>query len=421
MQSPGLETPFDQDISPAPDEPPSTHWDLHLSVTRTHGNRTLPTSSPQWKALRAEVLLRDDRTCSACGYVSPHPNGRSMVIDHADGDASNNDPTNLRIHCPPCEAVRHCGFAGMRGWLVVGESTMEQVDIVRKTRGMFESTGTVPHPKVVDPSAIPGDVDVLELANMMLETPWEDLPPERRRLRGFFTGHSSNLFQKTMLTGNQDTNDSGGDLGKAPVNESDRRAAEIVAVETSLPWIGFSKEFHKSSQKFLDSWPPSKTLNTKVAWICVDNDRAVKMEDEESLDRDGLSTAWDKICAEGPVTLSQIDKLAEEFNVLWGKWLVFVPTDRVDALWGRIVKATLAGTMGCSAKVSPCDEGNPRYRHVICVYNSDYRSKAEVDKLRDGLRRLGVKERIGYKPDIYTYCRIYMGNSWGIPPSRYHS
>ena len=205
MQSSGLEVPFEQDIIHAPDEPPSTRWHLHLSVTRTHGNRTLPTKSPQWKALRAEILLRDDRTCSACGYVSPHANGRSMVIDHADGDASNNDPTNLRIHCPPCEAVRHCGFAGMRDWLVVGESTMEQVDIVRKTREMFESTGTVPRVRVVDPSAIPGDVDVLELANMMLETPWEDLPAERRRLRGFFTGLSSNLFQKTMLLGNQDT------------------------------------------------------------------------------------------------------------------------------------------------------------------------------------------------------------------------
>lgn len=152
MQS--SKTPFEQGITHAPDGPPSTHWDLHFSVTRTHGNRTLPVSSPQWAALRAEILFRDDRTCSACGHVSPHANGRSMVIDHADGDASNNDPTNLRIHCPPCEAVRHCGIAGLRGWLVVGESTMDQVDIVRKTRGMFESTGTVPHPKLVDPSAI---------------------------------------------------------------------------------------------------------------------------------------------------------------------------------------------------------------------------------------------------------------------------
>jgi hypothetical protein len=162
-------------------------------------------------------------------------------------------------------------------------------------------------------------------------------------------------------------------------------------------------------------------MNTEVAWICVHNDRVAKSKDENPLDLDLLSTSWDKICAEGLPTLSEVDQLAEQFNVLSGKWLVFVTPDKVDSLWGRIVKSTLAGTLGNSAKVSPREEGDPAYRHVICIYNADYRSKAEVNKVRDGLRRRGVKERIGYKPDIYTYCRIYMGNSWGIPPSRYHS
>jgi hypothetical protein len=128
-----------------------------------------------------------------------------MVIDHIDGDASNNDVSNFRIHCPPCEAVRHCGFAGLRKWIVVGESTMEQVEIVRKTREMFEITGVIPHPKRIDPSVIPADISVLGLANMMLDTPWKDLSEEFQRLRGFFTKQGEGLFRKTMLTGNPDT------------------------------------------------------------------------------------------------------------------------------------------------------------------------------------------------------------------------
>ena len=179
----------------------STQWKLHLSVTPTHGNRTLSTSSRQWKALRTEILLRDKRTCSSCGYLSPYPQGRSMVIDHKDGNASNNDPSNLRIHCPPCEAIRHCGFAGLRKWITVSESTMEQVEIVRKTREIFENTGVIPHPKRIDPSMKSVDISVLELANMMLKTPWKDLPEEFQRLRGFFTKRSSHLFRDTMLTG----------------------------------------------------------------------------------------------------------------------------------------------------------------------------------------------------------------------------
>ena len=81
---------------------------------------------------------------------------------------------------------------------------MEQVEIVRKTREMLENTGVIPHPKRVDPSAKPADICVLRLANMMLKTPWKDLPEEFQRLRGFFTKHGSRLFQDTTLTGNPD-------------------------------------------------------------------------------------------------------------------------------------------------------------------------------------------------------------------------
>jgi len=196
---------------PAPDESPSTtnslstQWDLHLSVPSTWGNRTLSTSSSQWKALRSKVLLRDDRTFSSCGYISPYPQGRYMVVDHKDGDGSNNDLSNLRVHCPPCDAIRHCGFAGLQGWITVGESTMKQVEIIRKTRRMLEENDHISYPESIDPSLKPASISVVELANMMQKTPWEDLPEEFRRLRGFFTVHSSNLFRKTMLTGNPNT------------------------------------------------------------------------------------------------------------------------------------------------------------------------------------------------------------------------
>lgn len=164
----------------------------------------------------------------------------------------------------------------------------------------------------------------------------------------------------------------------------------------------------------------SKTLNTQVAWICVHNHQSAKLGDRAP-DLDTLSSEWQKICAEGLSTLLEVDKLAEQFNVLSGKWLVFILSDEVDNLWGRVVKSTLAGTLGISAKVSTRDEEDLDFRHVICVYNADYRSMAEVNRVRDGLLQLGVKERIGYKPDIYTHCLIYLDHSWGIPPSRYYS
>ena len=75
---------------------------------------------------------------------------------------------------------------------------MEQVEIVRKTREIFESTGLFPHRNRVDPSLKPADISVVDLANMLLERPWKDLPERLQRLRGFFTTRASgwNLFPK---------------------------------------------------------------------------------------------------------------------------------------------------------------------------------------------------------------------------------
>ena len=185
---------------------PSTS-ELRLSQTSIRGDASLPVSSSEWRALRTKILLRDKCTCSSCGYTSPCPNGRWMTIDHKDRNASNNAASNLRIHCPPCEAIRHCGTSGLQNWLVAGESTMNQVEIIRKTREMFEKTGVIPYPASIDPSVKPADVGLLELAGIMRKSALtgQDLPEKYQRLRGFFTEYSTRLFQDTMLTAKPDT------------------------------------------------------------------------------------------------------------------------------------------------------------------------------------------------------------------------
>jgi HNH endonuclease len=170
---------------------------MHLSVTRTWGNRTLPLKSTAWRKLRAEIIQRDDRTCESCAYKSPHPIGRGLVVDHRDGDASNNDPTNLRVHCPPCDAIRHCGLSGLNGWIELAKSDMEQVEIVRKTREIVEQTGDVPPVRDVDPFATPAQMSTVDLANRLLKVDWEDLTEEEKALRGFFTERTGRMFAIT--------------------------------------------------------------------------------------------------------------------------------------------------------------------------------------------------------------------------------
>ena len=57
------------------------------------------------KSIKRYVLIRDGNCCSICKQLPEH-NGKSltMILDHIDGDASNNKPNNFRLVCPNCDS-----------------------------------------------------------------------------------------------------------------------------------------------------------------------------------------------------------------------------------------------------------------------------------------------------------------------------
>jgi hypothetical protein len=92
-----------------------------------------------------------------------------------------------------------------------------------------------------------------------------------------------------------------------------------------------------------------------------------------------------------------------------GKWLIFLPDDKVDGLWRRVRDATAAGELGISAKVSTA-KPNPESRDerkVIYVYTRDWADEADVMRVRRRLREMGVVDRIGYKRNIETFRGEY--------------
>ena len=394
---------------------------LELSVTRTWGNRTLPVKSPEWRVLRAQIISDKKGTCASCGYKSPHSSGRGLKIDHKDGNASNNSLDNLRIHCPPCEAIRHCGFAGMNGWVILGHSDMEQVDILRRTRELFELNWSIPHVQEVDPNATCSSMKTTTLASKLLSVDRGDLTGEERHLKGFFTENAMDLFTVTMPVrpgyvpcyftsiallkwSTSRPGSSGADASQAIMTRSES-------------WVVFSPRKHSNIQTFFRTWPPSMTHTSQVAWICVQNSKYHPTD--HCPDLDGLQHAWAAVSNNKQHTADSLADLARQFNVLEGKWMIFSRSDKIDSVWSRIANATHAGNLGISSKVSPRDDNVSS--HVICVHTRDFTDRSDVDRVRDGLRRLGMKGKIGYKPDIYTYCDIYKGNFWNIRPSLYFS
>lgn len=159
---------------------------LALSVTKTWGNRALDVHDPAWKALKQIVVKRDGCQCRFCGFRAT----KHMILDHVDGDASNNDLVNLMLNCAACDRIRHCGLAGMHGFLTLCESNIEQKQIVIKSREFFRQHGRNPDPIEIDPNAKKTTLRVTELANKLKKT--DNPEAVRGNLKGFFTEKFTN-------------------------------------------------------------------------------------------------------------------------------------------------------------------------------------------------------------------------------------
>ena len=83
--------------------------------------------------------------------------------------------------------------------------------------------------------------------------------------------------------------------------------------------------------------------------------------------------------------------VARRFKVTLGKWMVQVPSEKVDEVWGLIATAIFNEDFGSavlSAKISPKGDENgveDPNMHVICVYTSDFTNMEEVVKVENVL------------------------------------
>src|SRR5262249_7082987 len=90
-----------------------------------------------------------------------------------------------------------------------------------------------------------------------------------------------------------------------------------------------------------------------------------------------------------------------------GKWCIFRTRDQIDQAWLVIREAVESGRLPL-AKVSTCLT-SPSHgdRHVICIYNDDWRNDADIAGTREVLRDLGFLEELGYKRDVETIRGVY--------------
>lgn len=88
-----------------------------------------------------------------------------------------------------------------------------------------------------------------------------------------------------------------------------------------------------------------------------------------------------------------------------GKWLVFLPDERIDTFWFRVRFSLSMWRLGRTAKVTTGRKGEKE--HVVCVYTYDYADVADVMRIRQELRNLSITYRIPYKSNEQTHQGLY--------------
>lgn len=93
-----------------------------------------------------------------------------------------------------------------------------------------------------------------------------------------------------------------------------------------------------------------------------------------------------------------------------GKWLLFIPATRVDAVWRTIRSETILGTLGVGAKVATAMKSplsTSQRVKLICVYTFNAADLDDVRRVRQRLRELGFSKKIPYKTDAATQAGKY--------------
>lgn len=196
---------------------------------------------------------------------------------------------------------------------------------------------------------------------------------------------------------------------------------------------------------FIREVRPSVPRDRACAWIQVSNP-ALSAVGDSSFNSDTYNNALSIItneiqrqqqlgpsCASSPprVTIRkemktqvvrQILKIAKDQGCTCGKWMLFLSPDKIDAAWEAVVRATVEGTLGCSAKVSSAP--NERGTFLICNYVPDFSDQACVAKVVKNLKTLipaafegRTGQRGSFKPDVFTHLGIYTNNKWRLDPT----
>ena len=76
-----------------------------IDLWKRTGNTGCSVNTTLKNCIRTYILEKQDNKCKICGLPTIWNNKQlNLILDHIDGDASNNYEDNLRLICPNCDS-----------------------------------------------------------------------------------------------------------------------------------------------------------------------------------------------------------------------------------------------------------------------------------------------------------------------------
>lgn len=214
-----------------------------------------------------------------------------------------------------------------------------------------------------------------------------------------------------------------------------RLPPQTTPVSQLLQWIFIANPFHRApkvdvgneSIKSHEEAPPGEDSDLAKFVVLGGN----ILEELTSMKNHIAKKRADKAVA--PITkavnvqkemiVQKLLKTATDLHVTSGKWMMFVDSVEINAVWSVVARATANNELGIAAKVAP-DERDTRQDRLICVYTKDFNDMEDVGRVIRKMRDLGLVEMrkaIYYKCDAYTYLGLNSQNEYDIKASLYRS
>ncbi|KAI6116072.1 hypothetical protein F5141DRAFT_1266595 [Pisolithus sp. B1] len=187
------------------------------------------------------------------------------------------------------------------------------------------------------------------------------------------------------------------------------------------PWIWVRKEL-SPSDRVAEDHVATKEASELLQRVTerveeIKNDSSIPVRSSKKTGAKSKKELREQEQANATVRLKEI---SQKHGYVCGKWLIFAPSDRVDAIWASVARSLssgpLASTVASAAKVATSPEHEtPGYQHVICIYVPDvYDRDNVVEVMKVLLRQHGVNLS-GVKSDLYTSIGLDSKHPSGVP------